>query len=87
MQLSSADEGSIGGYGIDVGDLWAATAPPVAATAVAASGSGSHDLVERAGEPEPVASQPLVKDAKLNIGRNEPCHCGSGKKFKNCHGR
>ncbi|QMU98958.1 preprotein translocase subunit SecA [Borrelia sp. A-FGy1] len=21
------------------------------------------------------------------IGRNEPCHCGSGKKYKNCHGK
>ncbi len=21
-----------------------------------------------------------------NIGRNDPCHCGSGKKFKKCHG-
>jgi preprotein translocase subunit SecA len=21
------------------------------------------------------------------IGRNEPCYCGSGKKFKHCHGR
>ncbi|MGE6101794.1 SEC-C metal-binding domain-containing protein [Aeromonas salmonicida] len=21
------------------------------------------------------------------IGRNEPCHCGSGKKYKHCHGR
>jgi hypothetical protein len=20
------------------------------------------------------------------MGRNEPCHCGSGKKFKHCHG-
>jgi len=20
-------------------------------------------------------------------GRNEPCYCGSGKKFKHCHGR
>ena len=19
------------------------------------------------------------------VGRNEPCHCGSGKKYKNCH--
>ncbi len=19
------------------------------------------------------------------LGRNEPCHCGSGKKYKNCH--
>ena len=29
--------------------------------------------------------QPIRKD-KLP-GRNDPCPCGSGKKFKNCHGR
>ena len=22
-----------------------------------------------------------------DVGRNEPCHCGSGKKFKKCHGK
>ncbi|MBN2904553.1 MAG: SEC-C domain-containing protein, partial [Enterococcus sp.] len=22
-----------------------------------------------------------------NVGRNDPCPCGSGKKFKNCHGK
>jgi uncharacterized protein YecA (UPF0149 family) len=21
------------------------------------------------------------------LGRNDPCHCGSGKKFKKCHGQ
>lgn len=21
----------------------------------------------------------------MSLGRNEPCHCGSGKKYKNCH--
>ena len=31
------------------------------------------------------APQPMVKE-KLP-GRNDPCPCGSGKKFKNCHGR
>ena len=31
------------------------------------------------------ARQPIIKD-KLP-GRNDPCPCGSGKKFKNCHGR
>lgn len=30
-------------------------------------------------------AQPIVKDKK--IGRNDPCPCGSGKKYKNCHGR
>ncbi len=29
--------------------------------------------------------QPVVKSKK--IGRNEPCPCGSGKKYKNCHGK
>lgn len=23
----------------------------------------------------------------VGVGRNDPCPCGSGKKFKNCHGR
>ena len=26
-------------------------------------------------------------DPYVGVGRNEPCPCGSGKKFKNCHGR
>jgi preprotein translocase subunit SecA len=34
--------------------------------------------------PEPVA--PYVRDAP-KVGRNDPCPCGSGKKFKQCHGR
>jgi preprotein translocase subunit SecA len=29
--------------------------------------------------------QPVVADKKIN--RNEPCPCGSGKKYKQCHGR
>jgi len=34
---------------------------------------------------EPVAPQPVR--VERTPGRNEPCHCGSGKKFKFCHGR
>jgi preprotein translocase subunit SecA len=29
---------------------------------------------------------PIVKSEREKIGRNEPCYCGSGKKFKLCHG-
>lgn len=32
---------------------------------------------------EPIVQ--VVRDAP-KIGRNDPCHCGSGKKFKKCHG-
>jgi uncharacterized protein YchJ len=28
-----------------------------------------------------------VKSAEQKIGRNQPCYCGSGKKFKLCHGK
>ncbi|AWX15274.1 preprotein translocase subunit SecA [Mergibacter septicus] len=28
-----------------------------------------------------------IEDGKPKIGRNEPCPCGSGKKYKHCHGR
>lgn len=37
------------------------------------------------GEDDPMAHQPIVN--KEDIGRNEPCPCGSGKKYKNCCGR
>lgn len=36
-------------------------------------------------EGGPVKKQPVVKDER--IGRNAPCPCGSGKKYKVCHGR
>ena len=36
---------------------------------------------------EPVAMQPVVKDEWSKTGRNEPCPCGSGKKYKMCHGK
>ncbi|MCA9561086.1 MAG: SEC-C domain-containing protein, partial [Myxococcales bacterium] len=25
------------------------------------------------------------RGATVKIGRNDPCHCGSGKKYKKCH--
>lgn len=40
------------------------------------------DLVTSSGEPK---SQAPVRVEK-KVGRNEPCPCGSGKKYKNCHG-
>jgi preprotein translocase subunit SecA len=34
----------------------------------------------------PVAPKPKVNSELENIGRNDPCPCGSGKKYKKCHG-
>jgi preprotein translocase subunit SecA len=46
-----------------------------------------------AGEPEPAAEPqapivqtPVHRDAP-KVGRNDPCPCGSGKKYKHCHGQ
>lgn len=35
---------------------------------------------------EHVSHQPAVRDER-KVGRNEPCPCGSGKKYKQCHGQ
>ena len=50
------------------------------AEASAMSGSAEADGSE--GE-EP--AQPFVREGE-KIGRNDPCPCGSGKKYKRCHG-
>ncbi len=40
--------------------------------------------VRVASAPEPVAT--MVRSTQ-KVGRNDPCPCGSGKKFKQCHGK
>ena len=34
----------------------------------------------------PAPAEPFVRDGR-KVGRNEPCPCGSGKKYKHCHGK
>ncbi|MCI7515249.1 MAG: preprotein translocase subunit SecA [Bacteroidales bacterium] len=41
------------------------------------------DLVTNGGEPK--SKMPVHVDK--TVGRNDPCPCGSGKKYKNCHGK
>ena len=37
---------------------------------------------------KPIAQRPKIirQPSKLKVGRNDPCPCGSGKKYKQCHG-
>ena len=42
---------------------------------------------ERAQGGEQVAGKPQPVQVEEKIGRNDPCPCGSGKKYKHCHGR
>ncbi|PTH91932.1 preprotein translocase subunit SecA [Staphylococcus xylosus] len=45
---------------------------------------GKAEHVSAEDGKEKAKSSPYVKDE--HIGRNDPCPCGSGKKYKNCHG-
>jgi preprotein translocase subunit SecA len=56
--------------------------------AAAANGSpnGAKALIKRPNAPDPEALVPIVKAQHEKVGRNDPCWCGSGKKFKFCHG-
>jgi len=47
------------------------------------AGSGGRSAVDEASRPEGVT----VVRSGAKVGRNDPCPCGSGKKYKHCHGQ
>jgi preprotein translocase subunit SecA len=49
-----------------------------------ASSGARGNAGQQEGPPAPPKVQPVRAEHK--VGRNDPCPCGSGKKFKNCHG-
>jgi preprotein translocase subunit SecA len=55
--------------------------------AVAAPAGGSDLVKDR--QPARVGGDDVIRTVKRDhpdVGRNDPCWCGSGKKFKKCHG-
>jgi preprotein translocase subunit SecA len=48
--------------------------------------SGGTAVAEAPAEPEIKLPSITIRREMPKVGRNEPCPCGSGKKFKNCHG-
>jgi preprotein translocase subunit SecA len=56
-----------------------------AAAAAAGPNGAAYDGEGEAPEALPVVEQ-RVTDSEHELGRNDPCWCGSGKKFKRCHG-
>ncbi|HAL65609.1 MAG TPA: preprotein translocase subunit SecA, partial [Bacteroidales bacterium] len=45
-----------------------------------------EDLLSQA-NPTQTSTKPAPVKVEKRVGRNDPCPCGSGKKYKNCHGR
>jgi len=59
-----------GGFGAPMGGQPWETMPP-------------EGGMPQGGPPQKVAT---IRRDEPKVGRNDPCHCGSGKKFKKCHG-
>jgi preprotein translocase subunit SecA len=83
----------------DAGDMsysgGTADAQPSALAEVAAAGSAGAVEMAAAEATEPAGApgggngevvETVVKSDREKIGRNDPCWCGSGKKYKKCHG-
>ncbi len=77
MQYSAPDDPSSAGSSLQ--RAWEATSPEE--RELAAGGGGV------AAPPEPEVNTPVVKSEWDKTPRNAPCPCGSGKKFKMCHGK
>ena len=51
----------------------------------ASADQAGDEPAARSATPQTAAPQPVQSGPK--VGRNDPCHCGSGKKYKHCHGQ
>jgi len=78
----------------DLPDFLTSHIDPLTGLDNSADGDGSAERTDLhgafAGSPRPEAREggPITENpyANLNISRNAPCPCGSGKKYKHCHG-
>ncbi len=87
-----AETGALAGVllaegGTNIAAQTAALAQPDGGNGSAPGGGKSAKAqVKRPAAPDPDSLVPIVKEQHEKIGRNDPCWCGSGKKFKFCHG-
>ncbi len=63
-----------------------APAAPMPGQAPAPQGQAARQGMPQQGVESPAAVETFVRDGR-KVGRNEPCPCGSGKKYKRCHGQ
>jgi preprotein translocase subunit SecA len=68
-------------YHVEITQQPAPPPPPRAAPVLANAGNGGSAPAGTTEKRQPVAAGKAQK-----TGRNEPCPCGSGKKYKKCHG-
>src|SRR3954447_25614111 len=89
LQDAQAAQALDGGYAYEHDSL-------AGAQAIAAAGAGAGALLGEgasvtaggigSGGGSVATQQRVTSDREKNVGRNDPCWCGSGKTFKRCHG-
>jgi preprotein translocase subunit SecA len=82
VQQTSSEDAQVDGF-VAAAQAAAATGELEPEAAAAAAGRGAAATATEA----PAKQQTVVKDEWSKTPRNAPCPCGSGKKFKMCHGR
>ena len=83
-ELTRSEDMDGGGFAYEHESL--AGADAIAAAGVGGAVSGGAVATALGGGGGAVATQQRVSTERDKIGRNDPCWCGSGKKFKKCHG-
>ncbi|MGI9052433.1 MAG: SEC-C metal-binding domain-containing protein, partial [Ilumatobacteraceae bacterium] len=92
VQQSSADDEQPSGFqaaaasAVATGEVPAGAPAPSATAIPEASRGGGTRAVTRQSAARPAKQETVVKDEWSKTPRNAPCPCGSGKKFKMCHG-
>ena len=49
--------------------------------------AGSNGAPPKTRKAAPIGAGAVGQDPGAKLGRNDPCWCGSGKKYKRCHGQ
>jgi len=83
VQIQHQDESAL----IEARRREAAEREKLAFQHAAASAMAEEALASASAEPAPAETPQTFTREQPKVGRNEPCPCGSGKKYKQCHGR
>jgi preprotein translocase subunit SecA len=82
---STGNLGYAGGTAADQPSALAAAAAQGGGAVPAGVADAAEYAVDAAAEPPPQVETRRLSDEE-RVGRNDPCPCGSGKKYKKCHG-
>jgi preprotein translocase subunit SecA len=78
FRMEQLDEGFVGSTWVE-SEAIHEEAPPTSTQNIASQQQAAIENTESDKKPEP------IRNLGQRVGRNDPCPCGSGKKFKNCH--